>query len=284
MAKNPAVKALSLHRDRLVKLLVVMLALLGWLTALSVASWVALEQVYQQWRLAQEQQVSVYLPAATPGVSLDTLSTQLLAQVGVQNVSLLPEAEVRNLLAPYLGDEALLPLPKVMTLQITPQVAVKQLQAIVQQVVPDATVDDARDLLGQVALAVRIVQTGALVLALTTVLVVTLLVALTVRAGLQAQAFPLRVLQTIGATDQMLARLLMWQIWQRGLWGCAMAMMLGLAVVGALGLVWPTLHSYLGWPVWLAVGLAPMGVLGVAGVVTWVVARRVVRRGVMATV
>ena len=58
LAKS-AKKALSLKKDSVFKLLVVMTILLGWLSAVGSGGLVGLENLYNKWKLEQSSQISV---------------------------------------------------------------------------------------------------------------------------------------------------------------------------------------------------------------------------------
>lgn len=274
--KTPVAKALSIKKEPIFRLLVVMLVLLGWLAGLGTASILGVQNIYGRWSLEQRTTLSIYLPATTSGLTIDSLNQSLLNEVGVVGVKLVDQAEILAILEPYLGGETSQPLPRILEVNVGPTLDQQKLKTRVQGMVPEATIDDARQMLDEIANAVRVAQIFALVLSVIAFVVVAMLVALTVRAGLRAQSWQVRIMQYIGATDGFLAKLVTGQVLRRGVIGWVGGSLLGALTLGGLQFAWPTLVVYITPLVWAGVVLGPLLLMLVAGMVAMVVARRVV--------
>lgn len=249
-----AKKALSLEKDPLFGLLVVMMILLGWLASTGAASMMGLERVYQNWQLVQKSQLTVYLmPDSSPDDMAD-LKEQLHNLDGVRDVNELGQADVLALLKPFQDEDSPLALPKLIDVDVSADVDRSALDKIVYDLFPLAEIDDARNMLAVVSHGVRLMQMAALIIAGIVFVVMTLLMILTVRSGLQMQKPSLRLMQFIGARDDFVIELITRQICLRALVGAGGAMLLTALTLGSLIFAWPQLGAYLGWSVWL-VGL-----------------------------
>lgn len=276
--KSPAAKALSLKKDAIFRLLVVMLVLLGWLAGLGTSAVLGVQNIYSRWELEQRTTLNVYLPATTPGVAVESLNENLLNEVGVVGVKLIDQAEILNILEPYLGTETSQPLPRVLEVTVGPNLNVESLKTRVKGIVPEASVDDARQMLDEISRAVMVAQIMGAVLSAVAFLVVAMLVSLTVRAGLRSQSWQVRIMQYIGATDSFLAKMVTGQVLRRGVIGWVGGSVLGALTLLALRLTWPSLTVYMTPLVWAGVVIGPLLLMLIAGAVALVVARRVVEK------
>lgn len=272
----PARKALSLERDGVFRLLVVMTALLGWVVALGAGGTLLLHGLYGEWKLQRERTVMVYLMPETPAVDVEGLRAQLADLPGVQQVEVVPQADLAALLAPYIGggnDAPAVPLPQVVEVRAGSGFDRQLLDPMVKERFPTAEVDDAQPVLAAVARGVRLAQVLGVGLALMMVGVMVLLVTLTVRAGLRAQRSTLELLQHLGATGTLLTRLVAGQVLQRVLLGWALAGAGAVAVMLGGAFVWPQVQPVLTPAVWVGLAVAP----GLLPLAAWFTARKVVR-------
>lgn len=267
-------KALSLERDGVFRLLVVMTALLGWVVALGVGGAVLMNGVYGAWQLERMQMVQIYLPPDVEEGAVKALQVEVGRIPGVLAVAPVEADSLRALLAPYGGDVEALPLPHVLDVRTGDAFDRSLLDPLVVARFPSAELDDAKPVLQAVARGVRLVQVVGVGLAVVMAVVMGLLVTLTVRAGLRAQRSTLELLQHIGATQRLVQQLVSYQVLERVLLGWALASASAVAVMLVAVAVWPSLQTYVGWPVWVGLALAPAMLPGVA----WVTARVVVQR------
>lgn len=267
-------KALSLERDGVFRLLVVMTALLGWVTALGCGGALMMHRVYADWRLERSQTLMVYLLPDSEMAQVQALQVDMSRLPGVANVQAVPAADLADLLKPYAGDVAGLPLPQVLRVRTAEGFDRSLFDPVVKARFATAEIDDAQPVVQAVARGVRLAQIVGLVLALLMALVMGLLVTLTVRAGLKAHKSTLELLQHIGATHGLLAKLVSHQVVGRAITGWVLASGAALLALAAGLAWWPALREYVDWPVWLAVVAGP----ALLPLVAWIAARSVMKR------
>lgn len=270
-------KALSFEKDAVFRLLVVMMVLLGWLAGMGAASLLGLEKVYDNWQLMQKSHISVYLQPDSAPEEIERLLSSLENVQGVHQAMLLDQESTLSLVRPYLGEQPTLPLPKIIDVTVGDEVDRVSFDAILADIFPLAEVDDARDMLVTVSHGVRLVQLAALGISSIVFVVMALLVALTVRAGLRAKRQALAVLQYIGATDGFVVGLVGRQVMGRAIVGAAGAAFVSCISLLVLGQLWPELNLYLSWDVWLACVAMPAFLTVVVQIAAHDAARRVVR-------
>jgi len=257
-----AQKSLALQKDGVFRLLVVMTALLGWIIAMGFGGLVLMQNVYGQWQLQRSTEVSIYLMADSPSKKIKELQDVLLNKADIKSVTRLKEEEVTALIAPYINisEEAQsFPLPVILNMQVNQNLNHDSLTQSVQNIFPEAEVDDARALLATAASAVRLAQLGALGLSLCLFVIMAFLVTLTVRTGLRAQKETLAILRYIGSTDAFLAKLVVQQVTRRALVGWLIAITAAIITFGALITFWPLLQGYALTPILpLTVILVPL--------------------------
>ena len=258
-----AKKALSLRKDAVFRLLVLMMVLLGWLASMGAAGLAMFESVYSQWQLAQKNHVSVYLMPDSPPEDIGKLEEELLSLEGVRETKTLSQESVRQLVAPYIGERTALPLPKILDIRVDAGLNRLAFEQAVYNVFPQAEIEDARDMLGRVAEGVRFVQLGALAIAFVAFVVLAFLVSYTVRSGLQAQQQALNILQYVGATNGFIKKLVMQQVWGRAFVGGLLAAGLSVGCIFLLRWLQPAVDVYMTSQVWLAALLLPLLLVGV---------------------
>ena len=251
-----AKKALSLKKDAVFRLLVLMMILLGWLSSMAAAGFSLSGALYDAWHLNQKNHVSIYLMPDSKPQKIQTLEKALLAQKGVLAVETLNQKEVKELVAPYLGVQTSLPLPKILDVRVV-QADLDLLRTSVLETFPQAEVEDGRQMLARIADGVWLVQLGALLMAVIAFLILTLLVAFTVRSGLRAQQRALNVLQYIGATEKFLTQLVLQQVWYRAFFGGGLAVCIAMVTLALLKVLLPDVGAYFTLGVWGAAFLMP---------------------------
>lgn len=268
-------KALSLERDGVFRLLVVMTALLGWVVALGAGGTLLMHHLYGAWKLERERTLLVYLMPDSDAAAVQQFEVEAERLPGVEKVGAVPQADLQALLTPYGGDSgAPLPLPQVVRLTLGKGFDRQLFDPLVKSRFPTAEVDDAQPVLLAVSHGVRLVQVLGVGLAAMMAVVMALLVTLTVRAGLRAQRGTLELLQHLGATQGLVMRLVAGQVLERALLGWALAGAGAVAVMLAGVLFWPVLDPYLDGYVWAALAVGP----GLLPLVAWLTARVVVHR------
>jgi cell division transport system permease protein len=275
---QPVRRALDLRADGIFNLLVVLTALLGAVLALSAGGTLLLQKVYGAWQLERRQTITAYLPAEAAPEAVEKLLAELKTQAGVKGVTRLADSDLRQILQPYGEVGAGLPLPVVLDLRLADDADPAAVEQPVKAAFATAEFDDARLLLGTVAEGVRWLQaialgTGGVMLAL-----MTLLIVLTVRTGLQARKDTLALLRQLGATDRWLARGVALQVAGRCVLGWAVASAAAVALLLAAALSWPVVGGTLAWSVWLGLAAAPALLVLAATGAAWVAALRVLQK------
>lgn len=269
-----AKKALSLERDGVFRLLVVMTALLGWVVALGCGGALMMHKVYGDWKLERSQTLMVYLLPDSDAAQVQALEVDLGRLPGVAQVDAVAAADLADLLEPYVGDTAGLPLPQVLEVRTGEGFDRSLFDPVVKARFATAEVDDAQPVVQAVARGVRLVQVVGLALAVLMALVMALLVTLTVRAGLKAHRSTLELLQHLGATRGLVMQLVSSQVVGRAMSGWVLASGGAALALGAGMAWWPVLQGYVAWPVWVGIVVAP----AMLPLVAWLAARAVVRR------
>ncbi len=272
-------KALSLQKDPVFRLLVVMTALLGWVTAMGLGGLVMLQQTYQSWELNQASQFSVYLRSDASAQTMANLVVDLETRRGVEKVEKMTDGAVTALLTPLLGDDVQKqPLPQVFNLTLHSTADRDALRNRVLQDFPTAEFDDGNQLVADVGALVRAVQWAAAALVTILLLIMGLLVALTVRAGLRGQKRSLSIMQYVGATDSFLELIVVRQVLWRSLLGWVGALLLiavSCAALWSSGILAGALFN----PLLLAtVALGPLLLTLTTLIVSWTTAGWVIRK------
>ncbi len=274
---HSAKKALSLKNDQVFKLLVLMTALLGWVAAMGAGGILGLENVYKEWQLAQKSKVSVYLLADSSEKALKKMNTDLKKLQGVEKIHQLTSKETRALLAPYFQEEDVFPLPVVLDVEVTNELDRVRFDSKVFHHFGAAEIDDARDLLNNVSQGVRVAQFTAFGLALLMFGIVTMLVSVTVRAGLKEQFKNLTMLQHIGATDSFIVHLVVRQVFTRSLFGWLIAAVCAVLLLILAATTWEKLWLYITPSVWIGVVVVPLFLPLIAFLSAWSTARKMVK-------
>tara|TARA_R110000868_G_scaffold218576_2_gene469236 strand:+ start:158914 stop:159774 length:861 start_codon:yes stop_codon:yes gene_type:complete len=273
-----AKKALSLRKDTVFRLLVVMTILLGWLAAVGSGGLVGLENLYKNWQLEQNSQISVYLLADADAETLDEMNRELESVQGVIEVKKLSVEETKALLSPYFEGENDFPIPVVLDVFVNDTLRRSLFDAKIYKTFPEAEIDDARSLLTTVSKGVRFAQYSTLGFALVLFVIMALLVSLTVKAGLRGKQDSLSVLQYVGATDSFITRLVVRQVFVRSLVGWFVASLLAMATLYGMGVSYPQFAQYLSRDVYIGAALAPLVLVVVAVVAAWVTSYGVVQK------
>ena len=268
-----AEKALSLKKDNIFGLLVIMTAMLGWLTGLGAASIVGLHNVHEAWQLEKKSNISVYLLAESKEGDIQNLSEELAGMPGVRGIKRVGREELMALIDPHFENNANFPLPVVLEVSVTESLNRERFDNKIIAQFPTAEIDDARTLLSSVGQGVRIAQLAGLVMAIIMIVITIMLVSLTIRAGLRAQNKSLFIMQYVGATDGFLTDLISRQVFGRSLVGWVIDSILTLASVGLILLMWPGLADYISLWVWVASALAPLMLPITAVLVAWITAK-----------
>ncbi|MCP4356322.1 MAG: hypothetical protein GY793_12015 [Proteobacteria bacterium] len=277
MSIQTASKALSLKADPIFKLLVIMLILLGWITSMGGASIVGLENLYKQWDLTQKSKVNVYLMAQTDAKLIDNLSQDLLAESYITGIKRVKDEETEKLLEPFLMNDLKVQLPKVLELQTTKATKFEKIKSLIKSQIPHAQVDDPSETLNSIANGVRFSEELLLGTSLLIVFVISLIVALTTRAGLRAQRRQVEILQFVGASDSFIALLTVKQVLFCSFIGYLGSLILSIISIYIVKAKWIIVSPFILPNVWFVIFCIPLFICLVSVFVSMSVAKKVVR-------
>lgn len=159
---------------------------------------------------------------------------------GVTGVRIVPDAEIQNLLEPWIGAggiEADLPVPALVDVDLTPEgrAGLDRLRAAVTAAAPAARVDDNAQWLAPLAALIGALKWLAAGLVLLMVGATGATVVLAARAALDTHRETIEILHMMGATDVQVARLFQRRIALDALFGGLVGFILAGAVLIALG-------------------------------------------------
>ena len=263
---------LPLHRDVVGRFLPWLIAFMVLLAALAVGGAVAAQQFALRWADSGRAQFTVQIPPAE-GAARDTdrvaaALKALRAVPGVARAEPLAEAEVSQLLAPWLGALAQsgdLPLPRLIDVEGARDgsLSAATLAAALGQAVPDAVVDDHGIWLARITALARSIEALAFaVLALIVAITIATVVFVT-RTGLAVHRDAIEVLHLIGAHDGYIAGQFAARALRLGLRGGLIGLCFAVPLMVAIGLliqrVEPSLMAgpALGGVTWIGVALLP---------------------------
>lgn len=262
---------LGLNRALADRLLPGLVAAMALLAALAMAGAVAAGALAARWEGGAAAAMLVQLPGATPP---GPAAERLARLPGVAEAIPLDRERLGELLRPWLGDAAGLPLPGMIELRLHRLGSeAEALPAAIQAAIPGAQVEAHGVWVSRLSALARSLQALAwLVLALVAGVAGAMVVVAT-RAGITARRATITILHDMGATDGVIARRFAarigWLAAAGGLLGAALAAPL-LGLLG--GLAAPLLGGALAMP-WA--GLAALPPL--AGGIAWTTALATVR-------
>jgi len=252
-----------------------------YLAALALAATIAADRVAQRWHTELAGTFSIQLPpdAAAPNgdrTALVTSVVDLLMNTGsVASARIVDDAEKTRLLEPWLGAGGLpegVHLPDLVVVQLMPgaPLSVKDLRARINQVAPQATIEDHAAWQGDMLAFARSVELLAGIIigligaaAVTTVIFVT-------RTGLSIHRRVIEIVHLVGARDSYIAGQFRMHALRLGLVGGIGGVVLaGLTLMGLDRVLAQTQTSLLPSLAldanqWLALGIVPVAVSVVA--------------------
>ena len=205
---------LQLEADPSARFLPWVIAVMVFLAALAMIGAFALDGLVRDWRDSARDTATVQI-AFDEAADMDRLVTTALdllrSTPGVAAANSLDEAQVADLLEPWLGDtgvDAGLPLPRLIDVQFAAggSIDIAALQAKLRAAVPGATLDDHASWLARLIVLARGVQWLALGIVVVIGAATVAIIIFATRAGLAAHREAIEVLHLIGARDGYIAR------------------------------------------------------------------------------
>lgn len=281
---------LPLSRDPSVRLVPWIIGLMTFLACLMLAGSLLLADLLAQWTAELSGTVTVQV-MPSDGESPESLSgrTDKLVRLlersdGIEAARALPQAEIAELLEPWLGTEAPLeelPLPRLIDVRLDGEAtpSMEALRTLLVNADSSAVLDDhgvwKEQLAGLVGAleAVTALMVGLMALATVGIVV------FATRSGMAAHRDVIEVLHLIGAQDSYIARQFQKHALSQGLRGGLIGLALGAATLWALGRATASLDTGLLPPVALLPG--HWAVLAAIPVATALIANWTARRTVM---
>jgi cell division transport system permease protein len=233
----------------------------------AVAGHEAVSLLAKRWQQGANAAVTVQIPNPTPA-RMDAALEALRALPAVGEAQAVDTARMAELLRPWLGDVAGLPLPGVIELRLADLAADPVLIGDrVAEAVPGAVTEAHGVFVARLAAVARALSAAALATLLLVAVVGASVVVLAVRAGIAARRDSVMVLHMLGAPDRDIAG----RFARRTAWLALLGAILGVAL--AAGLVWALLQ--LAGPIlpdigsqdlpWLALAAIPLS----AALIAW---------------
>ena len=219
------------------------IAIMMFLTVLAAAAGLGLSGAAARLNDQIGGRVTIQIVEASP--RLRARQTQAAASAirslpGVAAVRIVPEAEIQELLEPWLGAAAAageLPIPALIDVDLTPEGRgrLDRLRRTVAAAAPSARVDDSAQWLAPLARLIGALQWLAIGLVLLMVGATAATVALAARAALDTHRGTIEILHLMGATDFQVARLFQRRIALDALFGGLVGFILAGFVLFAIG-------------------------------------------------
>ena len=218
------------------RLLVALIAAMALFATCALAGHEAVSQLAKRWQQGANAAVTVQIPNPTPA-RMEAALGALRALPAVREAQAVDPARMAELLRPWLGDVAGLPLPGVIELRLADLTADPVLIGDrVAKAVPGAVTEAHGVFVARLAAVARAVSAAALAALLLVAVVGASVVVLAVRAGIAARRDSVMVLHMLGAADRDIAE----RFARRTAWLALLGAILGVALAG--GLVWALLQ------------------------------------------
>lgn len=218
------------------RLLVALIAAMALFATCALAGHEAVSQLAKRWQQGANAAVTVQIPDPT-SARMEAALGALRALPAVREAQAVDPGRMAELLRPWLGDVAGLPLPGVIELRLADLAADPVLIGDrVAEAVPGAVTEAHGVFVARLAAVARAVSAAALAALLLVAVVGASVVVLAVRAGIAARRDSVMVLHMLGAADRDIAE----RFARRTAWLALLGAILGVALAG--GLVWALLQ------------------------------------------
>jgi cell division transport system permease protein len=187
------------------RLLVALIGAMALFATCALAGHEAVSQLAKRWQQGANAAVTVQIPNPTPA-RMEAALEVLRALPAVREAQAVDTARMAELLRPWLGDVAGLPLPGVIELRLADLAADPVLIGDrVAEAVPGAVTEAHGVFVARLAAVARAVSAAALAALLLVAVVGASVVVLAVRAGIAARRDSVMVLHMLGAADRDIA-------------------------------------------------------------------------------
>lgn len=218
------------------RLLVALIAAMALFATCALAGHEAVSQLAKRWQQGANAAVTVQIPNPTPA-RMEAALGALRALPAVREAQAVDPGRMAELLRPWLGDVAGLPLPGVIELRLADLAADPVLIGDrVAEAVPGAVTEAHGVFVARLAAVARALSAAALMVVLLVAVVGASVVVLAVRAGIAARRDSVMVLHMLGAADRDIAG----RFARRTAWLALLGAILGVGL--AVGVVWALLQ------------------------------------------
>lgn len=212
------------------RLLVALIGAMALFATCALAGHEAVSQLAKRWQQGANAAVTVQIPNPTPA-RMEAALGALRALPAVRQAQAVDPARMAELLRPWLGDVAGLPLPGVIELRLADLAADPVLIGDrVAEAVPGAVTEAHGVFVARLAAVARAVSAAALAALLLVAVVGASVVVLAVRAGIAARRDSVMVVHMLGAADRDIAG----RFARRTAWLAVLGAILGVALAAAL--------------------------------------------------
>ncbi|MFM7778200.1 MAG: FtsX-like permease family protein [Alphaproteobacteria bacterium] len=212
------------------RLLVALIAAMALFATCALAGHEAVNQLAKRWQQGANAAVTVQIPNPTPA-RMEAALEVLRALPAVREAQAVDPARMAELLRPWLGDVAGLPLPGVIELRLADLAADPVLIGDrLAEAVPGAVTEAHGVFVARLAAVARALSAAALAALLLVAVVGASVVVLAVRAGIAARRDSVMVLHMLGAADRDIAG----RFARRTAWLAVLGALLGVALAAAL--------------------------------------------------
>jgi cell division transport system permease protein len=279
--------------------LVVVIAILTFLAALSAGAALLAARASEQWRGAVANEMTIQVrPDPRRNIEQDIARAVELARAvpSVAEARPMPRAESDKLLEPWLGaglDLVELPIPRLIVLRLSSSSA-NDLVAFSQTLrreVPSATLDDHRLWVRRLSTMASTIILAGVAVVLLVLVAAGLAVAFATRGAMAGSRDSVEVLHFVGATDEFIAREFQTRFVALGLRGGAaggLAAIIAIALLGFLSSAWSATPEAdqlqalfgafeIGWSGYAVVILVAAVVAAIAGLVSRLTVRHYLR-------
>ncbi len=236
---------LPLNRDASARFLPWIIGFMTYLCVIAIAAALTVDRVAEHWRQGLAGNLTVELPFAAEietgkrAEQLDAAMELIADTPGVTGATVLEDAQIAALLEPWLGPDATqldVPLPTMVavTRRTDATIDLAGLKAKLQQIVPNAQVDDHGDWVADALGFLRSLQALAAALSALALAAAALTVIFVTRTGLATHRGVIEVVHLMGAPDGYIARQFQAQALKLGILGGVVG--LGFGAVTVLGI------------------------------------------------
>ncbi|MDG2269215.1 MAG: cell division protein [Alphaproteobacteria bacterium] len=202
---------LPFERDQSTRFLPWIVALMVFLGALMFAAALVVSDAVDTWDSSLTGRMTIQIPEnETPGDTIPKLTEALQTVKDITSVRIVPDAEARALLIPWLGEgvvESGLPIPSLIDVEIDAGSRIDPvlLQARLAEIAPNVAVDDHRAWLSALIDLARTAEILAFAILALIASAAVVAVIFTTQSGLAVHAAIIELLHQMGARDSYIA-------------------------------------------------------------------------------